>query len=421
MRADRATATASGRGVQDGRRAVSEASAYDIARVAELRQIASSGNVLSAMAGDAGSDVDGASTPSVSAAGVSVGVDGLGLAATGLPLASATQGASESTASRAASLEIEVLAALDRGEAPTNPEEAAVRRFWRLRYVIPAVCGMALGGSSLGGVWKVASVVLAPELAPIAELLVPVLAVVGAVFLCMFIAKACLQPRAACADVQDPRPIGALISAGTMATMVLGGVLHGQSAEAFGADSWGAEAGVVVWRCGLWVHLCLMTNYIVQRAYQTWSGSAADWQAITPTLFVVFVGIGAGAASAGTTLPVEQWEVDLSLYVALGWLVPLLVLVFCRLQQWSPLTGVMVDCARGSMPIFMAPSSLCLVAWLSTAAADADYARQHWLTHALAAAAALTAVYVWAHARVLLWELRPSPAWASWTFPCDSE
>lgn len=288
-------------------------------------------------------------------------------------------------------------------------------RVFRLRYVLSSVVSVALGAASLGSSWRTAVGALgAPSV--MADVLEPGLAILSACFLALFIAKAIVHPEALVKDLKDPRPLGALVSSGTMAVMVDGAVL----AKHADGNAIAFDAGVTIWRIGLWLHLLLLVSYSVQRVAQYRAG-VREWRALTPAIFVVYVGTAAGAASAGTALSptVATWEVDLSLWMGIGCLVPLLPLMSLRVQQLHPIGGpLMSDCSRPTLAVMMAPCSLCLTAWLATGRAG-DEPTAHFITITLFVLAAITAAYVYAHGWILLFRLKPSPGWASYTFPLD--
>ena len=176
-----------------------------------------------------------------------------------------------------------------------------------------------------------------------------------------------------------------------------------------------------IWRVGLWTHLALMTNFSVQRLLQLRNGSGRTWLAVTPAWFVTYVGICAGASSltpglAGLLAP---WEWRISLYIGLLWLVLGLPFILVRLQQRGfSLAPAMDNDHRSSLAIVMAPTALCLSGWLATAKLNGfPVPADSWVTHALFGVAVLMTGYVWAHAKLLLYTLRPSPMWGAYTFP----
>ena len=316
-------------------------------------------------------------------------------------------------------------------EQQPAPKSCIGRLRRRFKFLIPGIASAALGAVGLAGAWVSAPSVLHVPWS-VAVCMQGFLCGVASLFVLIFLFKAAAAPRAFAADLCDPRPTGALPACCAMAVMSLGG---------FGHNRLGLQPCVWVWRFGLAMHLALIANYTAQRVSQWRSGDVCGtWLSVTPAVFVVYVGVCAGAASSKhplppppspspsltavddwTSLPVARWETDASLYIGLACLLPLLLLVWVRVQRCWPMPAaapLMPNSHRATIPILMAPSALCLTGWLSTRH-SAQQARDSTVTHGLAALAFTTAAYVYCHAKLLLVTLRPNPGWASLTFPLD--
>lgn len=285
------------------------------------------------------------------------------------------------------------------GKAPTR----TIRNFQG------GFCSLALGTAGLGACLAMFLKLLAPSpwarTALGAQCLCTAFA---AIPLAAFSIKALRFPAHFRRDLDTlEHPSGALVSSGAMAVAPMARCLHALGCE---------QAARGVWIFGLALHVGFMGRLFVTALRM---GRRSLLYA-TPSWFVVYVGVAVYAAVA-TTMDVPRPLVKASLWLGIFNLVWELPLVTWRL-------AVLERIPRAAYPnyaIYMAPSSLCCAAWLTTLRADRGVGVVYGnlppaakaLTAALAALACATAVPVFLRYKQFFVKGPVLPGWASFTFP----